>query len=363
MIHILDKTYLAYHDDLLFGNDCIQVADIPADEVIYDSEVGKLLSGNVSKRLAYAKTLDGLMNQFANDDILFERFVNYQSTSQSNQLFLYFDPKAFKEFLVRWLKTILPNAEADTVAAVYNIYKNNELYSSHHLSTTHRHRKDVSAYWADEDELNGLMQMKSFSLSFDYKQYCSIEFLISSHLGGSALTSRLSNKLSSIATDRVLSDMNSIKQEIEMRLYDLGTVWSELKDVDFFNFDIAHVLAIKPELSFIGSRPFTEYADIHELSSAYDIKQLCTIMKEYTGNTHSSHQDSICFNQFLDKGFVVASPLEVLEADLNYGDIAWSPPYLGPEIAEGKINGYLLSLISQLYKQDATNKLRELSLE
>ena len=75
MFHILDKTYLQYNSEFTFGVDCIQIANIAADEVAYDTEVGKLLTGNVSTRLYYAKTVEELFSSVKRDDSIFKHFI------------------------------------------------------------------------------------------------------------------------------------------------------------------------------------------------------------------------------------------------------------------------------------------------
>ena len=60
MFHILNKTYLNYREAFEFGEDCIQIYDKTHDEVVYDTELGKMLSQRHSKRVHITDTVSKL---------------------------------------------------------------------------------------------------------------------------------------------------------------------------------------------------------------------------------------------------------------------------------------------------------------
>ena len=356
MFHLTDKTYIDYQSNMLFGTDCIHIAKIDADDSGYDSEVGKMLSGSVSKRLARADSLEELIESLPGsnkEDIFLGKIIGYKSNvNNKEKLFIFCDEANYKKLASRWLKTLMPNCSFETFKAVYNTYKNTQTYLRNDLSST-RLKGDVKGYWADNDEeLQELYALEGFSSSRNLKKNASIEFQLAEWLaeGAGNMGGDLSKKVGMIAQQRILQDMNSIKEDMERAIYDLDDVWSELGNLDYFNLSREAILDIKPELEFLGRKSFTEYEKISDLNKDYNLEKIIDAMKEYVANTHSSDKDSVCFNQFVENNNKVPNVGQIMNREINYKEVSLVPPYLGALIQEGKVNGYLIALLFMLHK-------------
>jgi hypothetical protein len=352
-----------YQSNMLFGTDCIHLAQIEADDIGYDSEVGELLSGTVSKRLGHADTLDEFIQRLpgANkEDIFLGKIIGYKSSvNNKEKLFIFCDEQNYKTLAARWLKTLMPNCSFETFKAVYNTYKHTQTYIRNELIST-KQKGDVQSYWASTDEeLQEMYALSGFSTNRPIRKNISIEFQIAKWLadGKGNMGGDLSKKISSIAQQRILQDMDSIKEDMERAIYDLDDVWPELGSIDYFNLSIADILAVKSDLAFLGGKPFTEYDKISSLNKDINLKKNIDVMQEYVANTHSSDKGSVCFNEFVANNSKVPNVNQIMERELNYKEVSLVPPYLGSLIQEGKVNGYLVSMIFMLHKsEDAADK-------
>lgn len=368
MFHIIDKTYLGYNGDLQFGTDCIQIVSNGADHVAYDSEVGKLLSGNVSRRIAFAKSIDELIAHLGSADILFSKLINYKGNNHRDEFIVWCDPENYKQFVCRWLKTLMPNADLQHLKTVYNTYKNHELYVTRHLFEFTPGRTPSSEYWTKTDaELDELFKLPAFELTIDYKKYCSIEFQVASYAANKqcSVATDLMEKFYKIAQRRVVSDLHLIKSELEYYLYDLDLIWSELGYQDYHNLDVQKMIELKPGLTFLGDTDFHNLPTLKALAAKYEIKELCKIAKEFIAwnSFKDKSSDFICLEQFIANGHQVVSPDEIVESELKYKGDHRTPPYLGPMIEKKKINGHLFSFIAELYEAGEKDRLNQLSLD
>lgn len=370
MFHILDKTYLGYNDDLLFGTDCIQIVNDGSHEVAYDTEVGKLLSGTVSKRLKFAKTVDELLASFPSEDVFFGKLINYKSSNNRDELIIYCDTEAYKEFVVRWLKTVMPNADFETIKTVYNTYKNHEIYVTRHLDERAEDRTPTANYWcSSENELKKFFDKPAFNLTIDYKKYCSLEFQLATYAAdnNSPTNKHVANKLHRLIQRRIVQDIQLIKSELEYNLYDLDLIWTELGDQDYDNLDVQEMIRLKPGLKFLGDVDFRHITSLKDLKAQYDIIELCKIAQDFIqwdgGRYGIADSNTRCLDDFIANSYEIPSVVDVLESELRYKEKDRTPIYLGPLIEKKKVNGHFFSYISELYMNKEKAQLQKLSLD
>lgn len=366
MFHILDKTYLQYSSDFLFGVDCIQIEDIEANEVGYDSDAGKLLSGNVSERLFYSRTVEDLFASVKSHDSIFKHFVKRKGTNDSDKLVIYCDQKAYKTFSTKWLKTLMPHADVDTLVQVYSLYRSNELYNTKSGASDVQIRSGYASYWMGNAEAKAVFEKtEPFVLTIDYKKYCSAEFQLATYLvnPSSKPASTLMEKAFSLAQVRLLEEMDIIKSDIEQSLFNIDLLYPELGNVDFYNLHLAKILKVKPELNFIGQRTFTSYSNLQEFRKDYRVESVLKVCLDYLGWMDAGHELPLVISDFVDNQMSSPEPEAVIKRDLDNTQKRGMPPYFGILIQEGKINIYLYSYIADLALNNDKTRLEKLSLE
>lgn len=376
MFHILDKTYLEYNSDFKFGVDCIQIVNYQADEVGYDSEVGKLITGNVSRRLFYANTLEELLSSVRSHDYIFKHFIKRKGTNNSDKLIIYCDEQAYKDFSVKWLKTIMPKASVETLVQVYMLYRANALYNTRMATRDDVAQSKYIHYWMDRAEATLAFQhAHPFNITVNVKKFCSAEFQLATYLAHpvSMVGPILLEKALVLSERRLLEELDSVKVAIEQNLFNIDLLYPELGDVDFANIDLAAILKIKPELSFIGAKPFTAYANLKEMKADYDLEHVVRVCQEYLSWIDKGYELPIVLSDFITHHMSLPAPEAILKSDILSTNARGIPAYFGKLIEEGKVNGYLYSYIaslgSELYNSDITKhaevkaKLEQLSIE
>jgi hypothetical protein len=356
MFHLINKTYLQYRENFVFGEDCIQLYDKTHDDIIYDNKVGEKFSTVDAERLHICLSVDKLSEFFGGDKAMFETFLNHKNSRGDSKIKIYSDRMQFNDFTIRFIKTLFKDMTHKDGFQLYEMHKNKMIFSSQVVTVRDTNKTDLQlheSYWYHDNKSfeKAWAAAEKFDVDLsDYVENLSIEYLIANYLLGSEnerLLSSFEEKMKRNFSKQIAMEISEFKFELEESLYTLNHYFPNLSFANFYNFDWEKIVNQVPQLSFLRQydlRFAKTFEEIEGLSSFDDLLFVFDKVKEVEDRFDKDCKYlAPCLEMFLEKGRVMPSIEELVAIELNHKKYSnHCLVSLQRLVTKQKANGYLI---------------------